>query len=135
MDNRYLQIDRAAYDFDNVKSGESFKFKLTQECVTPFIMFYVQTSDDARSLDKNFNNFIEVKEFELLGKNNQSTMNNVITTKDLNRELWIKHFPDRYAVQNSGSNFYEKLNLINFSLNPLEAMKGSYVGGIFLQEN
>lgn len=117
-DNRYLQIDRAAYDYDNVKADEPFKIKLTQEAVTPFILFYVQTADDAKSLTNAFDNFLPVTQFELLGKGNQSMMNNVIITKDFNREQLIRHFDDRYAIQNSGSSLYGNLNLVNYCLSP-----------------
>lgn len=86
IDNRYLQIDHACYYYDNVVANAPFKFKLTQEAVTPFILFYVQTKDDSDSFSNKFNNFLAVNQYELLGKSNQSTMNNVIMTKVLNRD-------------------------------------------------
>ena len=41
IDNRYLQIDHATYYIDNVLANNPFKFKITQDAVTPFILFHV----------------------------------------------------------------------------------------------
>lgn len=70
VDNRYLQIDRASYDYDNVKANEPFKIKLTQDGVCPFIFFYVQTASDAKSLTNAFDNYLPTTAYELLGKGN-----------------------------------------------------------------
>lgn len=47
----------------------------------------------------------------------------------------IRHFCDRYAVQNANSSLYGNLNLINFSINPEETMKNEYMGGFMLEDN
>ena len=46
----YLQVDFSSYDYANVTSNKPFSIKITQTGVCPFIMFYVQSKDNASNL-------------------------------------------------------------------------------------
>ena len=67
----YLQVDFSSYDYANVSANKPFNIKITQTDVCPFIMFYVQTKDNASNLSTQFpENQIAVNSFRLIGPNN-----------------------------------------------------------------
>ena len=67
----YLQVDFSSYDYANVSANKPFNIKITQTGVCPFIMFYVQTKDNASNLSTQFlENKKSVNSFKLIGPNN-----------------------------------------------------------------
>ncbi|KAL4463814.1 hypothetical protein ABPG74_005751 [Tetrahymena malaccensis] len=135
IDNRYLQIDHASYNWNNITAGNSFKFNLTQDAVIPFMLFYIQNKSDNDSFTTQYNNFVPVVSFELLGKNNQSTMNGVIMDQTLNLFQFQKHFQQLFHIINPASSYYNNIYMLNFCLNPELAMKRNYVGGQEITDN
>ncbi|KAL4436495.1 hypothetical protein ABPG74_003061 [Tetrahymena malaccensis] len=118
IDNRYLQV----YP----------QYLLHRQCACEQRL---QTKTDNDSFGNQFQNFIPVVNFELLGKNNQSTMNNVQMTPFLNNHQLQKHFDDKYVFSVQGAPYYGNLYMLNFCLNPQLALQGNYVGGQAIEDN
>nr|AAL73470.1 Tlr 4Fp protein [Tetrahymena thermophila] len=135
IDNRYLQINHASYNWNNITANNSFKFNLTQDAVIPFMLFYIQNKSDNDSFTTTYQNLVPVIAFELSGKNNQSTMNNAVMTQTHNLFQIQKHFPQQFHIVNPSSNYYNNVYMLNFCLNPELAMKRNFVGGQEISDN
>lgn len=128
----YLQVSQQTYNIDTVSANAPYFIRLTQNGVTPFIFFYVQQKSDSDSSTTTFQNFIPVTNYEIVGMNNQSVMNNYIMTPFANLKMQQKHFADRYHLMQSASPYYNQFYLFNFCISPKLAWSGEFHGGKLL---
>jgi len=150
----YLQADFSSYDYSNASVNNVFRIKLTQNGVCPFIMFYVQTKENADDANTQFlANQLAVSSYKLIGPNNQALMNNVSCDTVINNCVNARHFKDvaliteglnKYTVSDTSSvskllfsnnMLIANLNVLNFCINPKLAFKGDYVGGQLITDN